>query len=166
MVKVFESAPKFKDTDYYPNTTPLEFVLPGDLHVYTATPPKQAIWQRTSLSSRSNVSDERRIAAMIDFLAGTLKQPADRQRFEDRMLDSTDELDLLDVLPVVSWLSMSWAAQMRGQQLAEETPQDVSSLEQPAEPPAEPPVEASVSAEIPAVAEVPQVALPPVPPPA
>lgn len=138
MVKIFESSEREAGYGEYANTTPLEFVLPGDLHVYTGTPPKPAIWQRTVLSGRSRVSESRQIAALLDFLSGTLKDPSDRQRLEDRMLDPADSLDLVDVFPVVTWLSQTWSLQMQGKPVdIDSTPDEV-----PAEMPAAAPVEA------------------------
>lgn len=168
MVKVFESAPRDDGYGEYPNTTPLPFVLPGDLHIYTATPPKPAVWNRTMLAQRGFASDDRKVAALIDFLAGTLKEPADRQKLEDRMLDGTDSLDLIDLMPVITWLSQTWRLQMEGKEVPEsdlsstpDAPDDSLGAPAPAEAAFEQPAEASaVPVEQPAV----QPALPPVPP--
>jgi hypothetical protein len=175
VVKVFESAPREPGEDEFPGTSALPFVLPGgDAHVYTASVPKRALWQRTQLASRPNAPVDRKIAALLDFLAGSLKNPTDRQRLEDRLLDGADPLDLVDVFPVVTWLTQTWAAQMNGQEVnaeeiapppplvpvapAGEVPEiidgEVAAIEATPEP------AAPVTAEAPAV----QPELPPVPP--
>lgn len=169
MVKVFESAPRDDGYGEYPNTTPLPFVLPGDLYVYTGTPPKPAVWNRTQLASRGFASDDRKIASLIDFLAGTLKNPADRQRLEDRLLDASDSLDLIDLMPVITWLSQTWRLQMEGKQVPagdlSSTPDsvpDVMPAAAPGEAVFEQPGEAMAA---PVTGELAvQPALPPVPP--
>lgn len=165
MVKVFESAPRETGDDGLAGTTPLPFQLPGDSYTYTAHPPKRAVWQRTMLANRSLVSGERKIAALLDFVAGCLKDPADRQRLEDRLLDGADALDLVDIFPVVTWLTASWSAQMRGEKVdgLEDDPVEIEAA--PVASPADPVVIEGEPVE-PATAEVPAVqpALPPVPP--
>lgn len=94
--------------------TPKPFTLPGEDYVYTATVPKESVWQRVQLAGRSNAPMDRRIEALVDFVRGTLANPQDAGRLEDRLLSGSDSLDLIDVFPVVAYLNGAWTAEAEG----------------------------------------------------
>lgn len=164
MVKSFSSAPKEERPDY-PGLTPLPFRLPGDDHVYKATPPKRAIWQRVNLANRANVDAERRAATLVDYLRGTLAVPGDLERLEHRLLHPGDSLDLADLWQVITWLSEIWTYQIKHPGQMPPGEEDVLEGELAGEVGIEAPAAPVVIEGEPAVAEPVAVpALPPVPP--
>lgn len=111
--KVFESAPREAAPQSASALTPLPFTLPGDAHRYTAHPPKEAVWQQVSLAGRANAPVNRRVQVLLNYLRGTLADPEDAERLEDRLLNAADSLDLIDLFPVINHLSAVWTAQAK-----------------------------------------------------
>ena len=112
-IKKFKTAPR-EGAKIDEKLTPKPFTLPGEEHVYTAKPPKEVLWQRVQLAGRPNAPVSRRIQAMLDFVHGTLASAEDAARLEERLLSGADALDLVDVFPVVGYLSEAWTAEAEG----------------------------------------------------
>ena len=121
MVKRFQSVQRApQQADSTQDLAPLPFTLPGNERVLVATAPKRAIWQRAVLASRANVPRDRQAAAIIDFARGVLANPADGQHLEDRLMNPSDPLDVVDLFEPVTWLSSSWGEQSKDPKVREE----------------------------------------------
>lgn len=174
MAKVFDSVERTAEDDPFGGKlVPLPFTLPGKDQVYSATSPKRSIWTRAQLATRSTVPPVRRAEVLIDFLRGTLSNPVDAGALEDRLLDPTDSLDLIDLYPVVNYLSGRWANQIRriNEGLDPLDPDDAEDVDLIAARDAATAADSAAAAiaEIPAQpaapsVEIPVVTLPPVPP--
>jgi hypothetical protein len=116
-VKKFGSTPRETNTQLDDKLTPKPFTLVGEDFVYTATPPKESIWQRVRLAGRPNAPIERRVQALLDFVHGVLADSGEAERVSERLLSGADTLDLVDVFPVVRYLSDAWSAEAVGGQV-------------------------------------------------
>lgn len=135
-IKVFESAqrPEAAEAATPSPLTPLPFRLPGGDHIYTAHPPKEAIWQQVSLAGRPNAPVNRRIQVLLNYLRGTLSDPDDAEQLEERLLNAADPLDLPNLFPVINHLSQVWTAQSKraaGKKLTDDEQALLDELEQP-----------------------------------
>lgn len=120
MVKAFDfaPAPTAEEQERALNLSPLPFSLPGEDYTYTATKPKDAVWQKAHTAGSARVPAHLRVAAMIDFFHGCLNDPTERAHFEDRLLapSGADPLDLRDLLPVIDWLADEWDVEAKAWQ--------------------------------------------------